>query len=808
MTWVRRSPLGARSMPMSRPFGPRLLLVLVSLIVVLAGCTTVGEPSGVAVRSEAVGSAGNADDLLVVDCLLPGQIRKLGQMMTYLSARRAIKTSARDCEIRGGEYVAYDRANYATALKVWLPLATQGDPEAQTYVGEIYEKGLGTQPDYAMAATWYRKAAEHGYQRAQIDLGHLYEAGLGVPKDTVTAMNWYRRASGLTQANLKFVSDAEIAQRHAQAKEVQSLRREVSSLRQDLEAARRDLAVRKRAADRSQREVEDLRQKLERLQQQPGSSNESSIQRLQQALQQREQELARQKQAISSLEAQTEGYRTELAGMGTTAKTAQGRAAQLEQELQRRSQELASLRAELSQAQQRETEAEGQRLALERLRGELEKRLEQASRAKDDSLVSKLRQELEARQQELDKQARETARLKAQAESYRTKLATVEASQARRPPTTGAAVEVAGPAIEMIDPPLLATRGTPVVKTRSGIQRLVVGKVTAPAGLLAFTINDKQEKVGESGLFRSSVPVEASETPVQLVAIDKQGKRAVVEFTFAPETPQASRQASGQGISELAAPERLPDINFGRYYALVIGNDSYRSLPHLDTAVNDAEAVARLLSQKYGFDVTLLRNATRYDILSALNKMREQLTDKDNLLIYYAGHGDLDRVNQRGYWLPVDAEASNNANWISNVDITDVLNAMSAKEVMVVADSCYSGTLTRSALASLDVGMSQEARDKWIQVMAEKRSRTVLTSGGLKPVLDSGGGQHSIFAKAFLDVLRGNRDILEGQRLFREVSARVTYAAASMRMDQVPEYAPIRFAGHEAGDFFFVPRAS
>jgi len=48
-----------------------------------------------------------SDDLLIVDCLLPGQIRKLGRQMTYLTPRRPIKTTAKDCEIRGGEYVAF-----------------------------------------------------------------------------------------------------------------------------------------------------------------------------------------------------------------------------------------------------------------------------------------------------------------------------------------------------------------------------------------------------------------------------------------------------------------------------------------------------------------------------------------------------------------------------------------------------------------------------------------------------------------------------------------------------------------------------
>ena len=142
-----------------------------------AGCAGQDRPASGATGTKP--GLGKSDDFLVVDCLLPGQVRKLGQHFTFLAPRQAIKTSAGDCEIRGGEYVAYDRANYATALKVWLPLAEQGDATAQTYVGEIFEKGLGVQPDYEAAEKWYRRAAEGGSSRAAIDLGNLYEQGLG-----------------------------------------------------------------------------------------------------------------------------------------------------------------------------------------------------------------------------------------------------------------------------------------------------------------------------------------------------------------------------------------------------------------------------------------------------------------------------------------------------------------------------------------------------------------------------------------------------------------------------------------------------
>jgi len=123
----------------------------------------------------------------------------------------------------------------------------------------------------------------------------------------------------------------------------------------------------------------------------------------------------------------------------------------------------------------------------------------------------------------------------------------------------------------------------------------------------------------------------------------------------------------------------------------------------------------------------------------------------------------------------------------------------------VVADSCYSGALTRSATARLEAGRSPEARQHWLKTIAAQRSRTILSSGGLQPVLDKGGGNHSVFAKAFLDVLTSNTEILEAQRLGLEVAARVSYAASNALVEQDPQYAPIRYAGHEAGDFLFVP---
>ena len=62
---------------------------------------------------------------------------------------------------------AYERGDYATAYREWLPLAEQGDAEAQFKLGVMYMNGHGVQQDYAEAATWFGRAAEQGVAQAQ-----------------------------------------------------------------------------------------------------------------------------------------------------------------------------------------------------------------------------------------------------------------------------------------------------------------------------------------------------------------------------------------------------------------------------------------------------------------------------------------------------------------------------------------------------------------------------------------------------------------------------------------------------------------
>jgi hypothetical protein len=325
---------------------------------------------------------------------------------------------------------------------------------------------------------------------------------------------------------------------------------------------------------------------------------------------------------------------------------------------------------------------------------------------------------------------------------------------------------------------------------------VVQGRVTDQAPIHDFRMNDAPVPLMEDGTFsiRRGVPPGTSE--ILVVAEDSWGNRRSV-------TVQVVRRNKQEGPT-VARPRRDteaalgPVLEHGAFHALVIGINGYTAFPSLRSAIVDATALGDLLANRYGFQVTRLIDPTRGEIITALSALRGALRPEDNLLVYYAGHGVVDPVTERGYWLPIDAHQDEPTNWLSNATLTDMVRAIQARHVLVIADSCYSGTLLRTAAPAIQ---AQHERADWLQHLSENRSRTVLTSGGLESVLDSGGGRHSVFANALLEVLRENKAILDAQALFDPVRRFVVLNA-----NQTPQYSEIYGSGHEGGDFLFVPR--
>ncbi len=263
--------------------------------------------------------------------------------------------------------------------------------------------------------------------------------------------------------------------------------------------------------------------------------------------------------------------------------------------------------------------------------------------------------------------------------------------------------------------------------------------------------------------------------------------------TLEPAPGSTEVVASTDYDEKLVGQNISTELTFGNYYALVIGINKYKYLPNLKTAENDAKKVTQVLEIDYGFNVKLLLNPTRAQIISTLGHFRRELSTKDNLLIYYAGHGWLDKDADEGYWLPMDASKEDESNWISNATITSSVRAIRAKHVLIVADSCFSGKLIRGL-------QIQRKTSDYLTRISKKKARVVLTSGGLEPVADAGGkGQHSVFASAFIEALKENNGVLDGISLFTKIRRPVM-----VNSDQTPEYGDIRKAGHDGGDFLFV----
>ncbi|MBT3915507.1 MAG: hypothetical protein HN731_07365 [Rhodospirillaceae bacterium] len=264
------------------------------------------------------------------------------------------------------------------------------------------------------------------------------------------------------------------------------------------------------------------------------------------------------------------------------------------------------------------------------------------------------------------------------------------------------------------------------------------------------------------------------------------------------EADAKAKQLAALQTNQSAKPKSNPlaNINFGTYHALVIGINNYKNLKPLKTAVTDANAIAEVLKEKYGFKVSKLINPSHEDILDKLDELRETLKFKDNLLIYYAGHGWLDNKSDQGYWLASNAKKKRRSRWISNSTLTDTLKAIESKHVMVVADSCYSGRLVRG----LKIDTKDRNDPKYYQQMSRKKARVVITSGGLEPVED-GKGVHSPFARAFLQALNENDGVIDGSKLFHTIRRPVMVNA-----NQTPQYSDVRRAGHDGGDSLFVRR--
>lgn len=199
----------------------------------------------------------------------------------------------------------------------------------------------------------------------------------------------------------------------------------------------------------------------------------------------------------------------------------------------------------------------------------------------------------------------------------------------------------------------------------------------------------------------------------------------------------------------------------GNYHALIIGINTYHRWPELKFAYNDANDIRSLLAARYGFaegNIRFLANddATRKNIVTVLTQLLSNLTAQDNLLIYYAGHGQLDPLTDSGYWIPVEGDIYDETSWIRFSTIVEKITAQNVKlkNILLITDSCYGGALSRAGPTAGKANPDQDGQAKYLSALsqlASKPSRQVVASGGFEEVPDK-----SVFAELLKRNLASN----------------------------------------------------
>ena len=260
----------------------------------------------------------------------------------------------------------------------------------------------------------------------------------------------------------------------------------------------------------------------------------------------------------------------------------------------------------------------------------------------------------------------------------------------------------------------------------------------------------------------------------------------------------------GQALVVAAAPASQV---YRESWAAVVGIDDYENWQKLSYAAHDAQAVKDLLIQKYSFKAdhifTLLdKDATRQNILSLLGDKlanADMVKHEDRVFVFYAGHGATRKLasgRELGYIIPVDADLTNyEGSAISMTNFQDIAEAIPAKHLLFVMDSCYSGL-------ALMRGGGVAASQNYLNEIARREARQMFTAGGAdQQVADNGPNGHSVFTWTLLQALDGRADLNgDGVITATELAAYVAPAVSALS-HQTPAFGNL--PGSEGGDFIF-----
>ncbi len=229
----------------------------------------------------------------------------------------------------------------------------------------------------------------------------------------------------------------------------------------------------------------------------------------------------------------------------------------------------------------------------------------------------------------------------------------------------------------------------------------------------------------------------------------------------APRDTRVARDDQGESRGVVPTPAAdLGDSDSGmpNFYAVMFASDNYDSKdwPHLNNPVDDAKSIARELHNFYGFHAEVYENQTYSGIKHILVDDYQKRTFKpnDELLIFFAGHGDFDPDDNRGYVITKDSSppGSDRDREIDFPKLITWMDKINVGHILLVLDICQGGTIFEQERGNVPAPAIHETSAA-LQRLRGVKTRKCMTSGGKGAVKDGHAGEGSPFATTFIEVL-------------------------------------------------------
>jgi hypothetical protein len=259
---------------------------------------------------------------------------------------------------------------------------------------------------------------------------------------------------------------------------------------------------------------------------------------------------------------------------------------------------------------------------------------------------------------------------------------------------------------------------------------------------------------------------------------------------------QAERERAAARVQSRYRVKQASVPAIERKIALIVGINKYQdaTIPQLTGALFDARALRTELEDSLGYETVVVEDASKEAIIQALNRLAVDASRGDSVLIYYAGHGEYLEQTSMGYWIPSNADAEKPESWLSNTDISKLVGLIGAQQIMLVSDSCYSGSLAGKDRVSV-------GQQEGVSQILSRKAVVVLSSGGNEPVSDEGKEGHSVFAWHLMKELGGVSTWQAGGSLYGRLRT-----AVFAEFPQTPQYGASRAAGDQGNTDYLIEK--